>query len=133
MNEPLTEQTLLLYCMKHYDGGFLATTEDFNDDLNRIKYIKKLITRYRKTGHRDDLKERLILNHIIILSNVFGAIATARILFYHLRDHFDIIKPFLVLTGSLPERFVNVHAIGSNIDTDLLPMDNNVIEALRQI
>ena len=64
MNENLTEKNFLLYCASHYDNAKYASTEDFIEDLNRLKYIKKLITRYLEYG---ELKERLILNHIIVL------------------------------------------------------------------
>ena len=66
MNENLTEKNFLLFCASHYDNPQYYNTEDFMEDLNRIKYIKKLITRYVEKG---ELKERLILNHIIVLNN----------------------------------------------------------------
>jgi hypothetical protein len=74
----LTEKNLFVYAAKHYDNPGCCNTEEFLDDLRRIKYIKKLITRYIESG---DLKERLILNHIIILVNLFGPEVTCRILF----------------------------------------------------
>tara|TARA_R110000822_G_scaffold33780_7_gene96067 strand:- start:870 stop:1223 length:354 start_codon:yes stop_codon:yes gene_type:complete len=117
--------------MKHYDGGYLASLEDFYTDLNRVKYIKKLVTRYTEKGN---LKERLILNHIIVLNNMFGPVATARILYFRVRDDFHIIKPFLVLLNTLPQYY---RCIGNDleqiVDTDLISMDTNIIEALRQI
>ena len=130
MNEPLTEDTFLLYCMKHYDGGALATLEDFHDDLNRIKYIKKLVTRYQQNGL---LKDRLILNHIIVLNNMFSAEVTARMLYFKMKDDFSIIKPFLVTIGIMPERFINVGELNNNIDSDTIPLDWKVVEALRSI
>lgn len=130
MHEPITEDTYLLYCSKYYDGGFLATTDDLHNDLNRIKYIKKLITRYRKNG---DLRERLILNHIIVLNNMFGAQATARLLFFKLENDFEIIKPFLVLLSIMPDKFVNVGSIGRIVDSDMLAMDQKIVDALRKL
>ena len=131
MNEPLTDSTYELYCMKHYDGGYLASLEDFYTDLNRVKYIKKLVTRYTEKGN---LKERLILNHIIVLNNMFGPSATARILYFKVGDDFHIIKPFLVMLNTLPQYY---RCIGTDleqiVDTDLISMDTNIIEALRQI
>ena len=67
-NDKLTDHNFLLFCAQHYDNSRYISTEEFVEDLNRIKYIKKLITRYVENG---DLKERLILNHIIVLYNVF--------------------------------------------------------------
>ena len=129
MNQILNEETFLLYCMQNYDGGYLATTEDFHNDLNRIKYIKKLVTRYKQKG---GLKERLLLNHIIVLNNVFGADATARILYLKLHENFDIIKPFLVIIGIMPERFLNVGGVAV-LDTTMIPMDNTIVERLRAL
>ena len=130
MHEPLTKDTFLLYCSKNYDGRYCATMDDFNDDLSRIKYIKKLVTRYQTTG---ELKERLILNHIMVLNNVFGAKAAARIIFFKLEDQFPIIKPFLAQINILPKHFFNIGSEGSIIETDLIPMDENVIKALREM
>lgn len=129
MNDfPLTQETFLLYCSQHYDGGFVTGFEELKEDLNRIKYIKKLVTRYEQN---DDLKERLILNHIIVLNNVFGAHAASRILYFKLRDSFHVIKPFLVLINILPTHYYNIE--GKTINTDTIPMDRRVIEALRKI
>ena len=129
MIELLNGDNFLLYCMRNYDGGFLSTTEDFQDDLNRIQYIKKLVTRYQQNN---SLKERLILNHIIVLNNVFGAEPTARILYYKLRNDFDIIKPFLVTIGIMPELFINVGKT-EIINTDMIPMDNHIVDRLRAL
>ena len=69
MYEKLNASNFMLFCAKHYDNSKYASTEEFYEDLSRIKYIKKLITRYTQDN---DLKERLILNHIIILNNCLG-------------------------------------------------------------
>jgi hypothetical protein len=99
-----------------------------NEDLNRIKYIKKLITRYEQNN---DLKERLILNHIIVLNNVFGAHAASRILYYKLKDCFHVIKPFLALINILPDYYHDID--GEKIDTTDIPMDNHVVKILRNL
>lgn len=126
---PLTEGNFTLYCAKAYDGKFLCSTEEFDNDLKRIGYIRKLVTRYVQTG---DLKERLILNHITVLYNVFGARVTPRLLFFKLEDQFQYIKPFLILLNIMPEQLYN---IGDRkiINTDCIPMDQNIIAALRKI
>lgn len=129
MDEILTENNFILYCAKHYDGRHCSSTEDFYEDLKRIAYIKKLITRYTISG---DLKERLILNHIITLNNVFGPTVTCRILYFKLKDYMKYIKPFLILLNILPEKIYNIENI-NNINTDCIDMDQNIIEALRRI
>jgi len=125
----LTNKNYLLYCAKYYDNPNCTGMDEFYEDLKRIKYIKKLISRYVKTG---DLKERLILNHLIILNNVFGPEPLVRIIFLKMRSQLSYIKPFLVLLNILPDVVYNV---GSDkpIMTDSIVMDNNIIEVLRKI
>jgi len=129
MNDKLTEENFLLYCAQHYDNAKYTSTEDFMEDLNRIKYIKKLITRYIENN---DLKERLILNHIIILNNCFGPEALCKILYLKLKPQIKYIKPFLILINVLPDKIYNVGE-ESIIDTDTIPMDNKIIDKLRKV
>jgi len=128
--EPLNNENFLLYCARNYDARYGASTKEFYDDINRIKYIKKLITRYKTDN---DLKVRLILNHIIVLNNVFGPEVTTRILYFKLRDNFEIIKPFLVKIYILQQHIMSIDEEDHNIDTDLIAMDQFVVEALRKI
>ena len=129
MNEKLTDKNFLLYCASHYDNVKYASTEDFVEDLNRLKYIKKLITRYVEYG---ELKERLILNHIIVLNNCFGPEVLCRILYLKLRPQMKFIKPFLVLLNIMPERLYNIDD-EIIIDTDLIEMDQNIVAKLRKV
>ena len=125
----LNEDNFVLYCAKHYDNRHCSSTEEFYEDLKRIGYIKKLITRYVISG---DLKERLILNHIITLNNVFGPTVTCRILYFKLQEYMKYIKPFLVLLNILPETIQNIKKLNT-INTDCIDMDHGIIEALRKI
>lgn len=129
MSEKLNDKNFILYCASHYNNAAYASTEDFIEDLNRIKYIKKLVTRYTEYG---ELKERLILNHIIILNNCFGPESCSKILYFKLKDQMKYIKPFLILLQILPEKLYNV---GDEfvIDTDLIEMDMNIVEKLRKV
>jgi hypothetical protein len=129
MNEKLTDKNFLLFCAAHYDNSQYASTEDFIEDLNRIKYIKKLITRYVENN---DLKERLILNHIIILNNCFGPEVLSKILYLKLNEQMKYIKPFLVMINALPDKIFNVNE-ELVIDTDLIEMDEFIIAKLRKI
>jgi hypothetical protein len=129
MYEKLTNENYLLYCAQHYDGYKYASTEDFIEDLNRIKYIKKLITRYIESG---DLKERLILNHIIILNNCFGPEPLCKILYLKLKTQFKYLKPFLILLNIIQPKLYNVNN-ENVIDTDLIDMDTTIINKLRKI
>ena len=129
MHEKLTDKNFLLYCASHYDNVKYASTEDFVEDLNRLKYIKKLITRYVEYG---ELKERLILNHIIVLNNCFGPEVLCRILYLKLRPQMKFIKPFLVLLNIMPERLYNIND-ENIIDTNLIEMDQNIVAKLRKV
>jgi len=129
MYDKLTDDNFLIYAAKHYDNPQLNSTEEFLEDLKRIKYIKKLITRYVESG---ELKERLILNHVIILNNLFGSIHLSRILYLKLKSQFKYVKPFLILLNILPEKLYNIKN-ESIIDTDMIPMDERIIETLRVI
>ena len=126
--ERLTNKNFILYCASHYDS-YQYNDEEFLEDLNRLKYIRKLVTRYIDKG---ELKERLILNHIIILNNMFGPEALCKILFLKLRDQMYYIKPFLILLEILPDI---IHNIDNDeiIDTNLIPMCEEIIEKLRKV
>lgn len=128
-NENLTEDNFLIFCAKVYDNPQCHSTEEFIEDLKHIKYIKKLLTRYIEKG---DLKERLILNHIMILNNLFGARHLSRILYLKLKPQFHCVKPFLVLLGVMPDRIYNVNG-ELCVDCDSISMDDRIIKALRDI
>lgn len=129
MNEKLTDKNFLLYCASHYDNAKYASTEEFIEDINRLKYIKKLVTRYLEYG---ELKERLILNHIIVLNNCFGPEVLCKILYLKLKHQMKYIKPFLVLLEILPERIYNVDD-ETVIETDLIEMDHVIVDKLRKV
>jgi hypothetical protein len=125
----LTDKNFLIYCAKHYQISKYFTDEEFLEDLNRIKYIKKLITRYIEN---DDLKERLILNHIIILNNCFGPIVLNKILYLKLKPQFKYVKPFLLLLNILQEKIYMVNN-EKVIYTDEILLDPTIVEKLRKI
>lgn len=129
MDDRITKQNFLSYCEQHYDGRQCASIEEFLADVNRVRYIKKLITRYIQTG---ELCERLILNHVVILTNVFGAEPTCKILLLKLWDQRQHIKPFLVLLSVLPTRLYGVGP-HDEIETDLIDMNHEIVNALRKI
>jgi len=128
MFDNLTDDNFLIYAMKNYNSPNCIISE-FHDDLKRIKYIKRLIKRYKSTN---DLKERLILNHIIVLSNVFGAAATSRILFFKMDDtDYDVLKTFLLFLNLLPKVIRKIK--GNDINTNVILLDWNVVKILRTI
>ena len=96
----LTSENFLLFAIKHYENPQAVTKEDFEKDLNHFKYIKRLLKRYRNTG---ELKAHLLLNHFIILYNIFGEGTTA-MLFYKIEEEmWEIMKTFVVFLDKLPE------------------------------
>ena len=129
MYEKLNDSNFMLFCAKHYDNSKYVSTEEFYEDLSRIKYIKKLITRYTQDN---DLKERLILNHIIVLNNCFGPEALNKILYLKLKDQMKYVKPFLIMLNILPEKIHNVNN-EIVIDTNTIEMDQEIIKRLRKV
>ena len=96
----LGESTFLLYAAKHYDNPHCHDVSEFEEDLKRFQYLRKLFGRYKQFG---DLKERLILNHLIIIYNCFGTNATD-MLFMKLDEYHEYLKPFVEYLNFMPER-----------------------------
>ena len=110
--DELNESNYLLFAIKFYNNPQSVTRDDFETDLKRIRYIKRLLKRYRNTG---ELKTHLILNHLIILFNVFNE-AAVPLLFYNLeKELWPYIKSFLIFLNRIPE-FPKSEL--DNIDTD---------------
>lgn len=130
MIDKVDETNFLLYAAKHYDNPHCYDTIEFYEDLNRFKYIKRLLNKYQESG---DIKERLIINHLIVIYNVFGAVAGTRMLFLKLRDQLPLIKPFLVLMGTCPDTVEAIGLEGKDIVTSDIQMDPVIVEVLRKI
>ena len=116
----LTEKNLLFYAAKHYSNPKFSDIDDFHEDLKRFKYIKRLLNRYIES---DELSERLILNHLIVIFNMFGIEAALNILDLKLEDkHWPVVKPFLIFLNYI-----------KNDQYTGITMDPTVVEALRKI
>lgn len=127
---PLNESNFLLYAAANYTNT-VYDTEEFYDDLNRFKYLKRLFSRYQEKG---ELKERLILNHIITLYNVFNAEAVTRMLFYKTEErHYSVLKTLLLFLQYMPERVMSLEWEGNHIRNDMIPIDQNLALVLRKI
>lgn len=128
MFEDLNDDNFLIYAVKCYNSPHYIISE-FDSDIKRTKYLKRLFRRYKSTKV---LKERLILNHIILLNNVFGIEACARILFYKIDERdYDILKTFLAYLNILPDVIKGIN--GKNIYTPIIAMDPEVVKILRSI
>lgn len=122
----LTENNFLLIAAKYYDNPSCSTIEEFESDLKIFQYIKKLFKKYR---NGDDLNERLILNHIIVVFNLFGSIAP-HMLFMKLEKYHDCIKPFLVFLDRMPEEIKYNNKILNNSE---IRMDMTIVSSLRNL
>ena len=128
MFDELNEDNFMMYAAKCYTSPHCIMSE-FEGDIKRTKYLKRLFRRYKITK---SLKERLIINHIILLNNVFGPEATARILFYKTDERdYDILKTFLDYLDIMPDFVYGIN--GKTISSSDLPLDMNVAEILRNI
>jgi|TARA_B100001758_G_scaffold231917_1_gene228815 hypothetical protein len=96
----LNEDNFLLFAIKHYENPQAVTKEDFDRDLNHFKYIKRLLKRYKNSGQ---LKTHLLLNHFIILYNIFGEATTPMLFFKIEKELWSAMKSFIVFLGRFPE------------------------------
>jgi hypothetical protein len=122
----LEESTFLLYAAKYYDNPHCSDIAEFEEDLKRFQYLRKLFSRYKQTG---ELKERLILNHLIIVYNVFGLEATS-MLFMKLEDYHECLKPFIVYLNYMP---IYINYDSKQIYSETIASDQHVIEILKRI
>jgi hypothetical protein len=112
--------------MKHYDNPQCTDMVEFEEDLKRFQYLRKLFGRYR---HEDELKERLILNHLIVLYNVFGPNAT-NMLFMKLKEFHEYLKPFVVYLNYMPNVVVYEDI---QIAADSIVSDQKILDTLIRI
>lgn len=125
--DDLNEKNFLLYAMKEYDNPQCVQVEEFYDDLKKVKYIKRLFNQYLNEGV---LKERLLLNHIIVFYNVFPVRSATRILFLKIEEEFwPILKTFLVYLSYMPEIIDSIN--GRAIVSDEIQLDQGVVDRLR--
>ena len=118
--DELTSKNFKLFAAQHYNNPECTDVEECKQDLCRFKYLKRLLTRYEEHG---ELQERLILNHIIVLYNVFGIEACNKMIWFKIeKNHYQYIKPFLVYLHYLPED-EKVEVV----------MDPSIVEALRKL
>ena len=115
----LTEENFTLFAMKHYDNPHCRGVNEFNDDLKKFKYLKRLFRKYRAGG---GLKERLILNHIIVIYNLFGVDAATNMLFFKIdKKYWPQLKSFLMYLNVMPP------------DNLMVEVDEEVLQSLRRI
>jgi hypothetical protein len=127
--DDLNEGNFLMFSMKEYNNIQCIDIEEFYDDLKKIKYIKRLFNIYLNDGQ---LKERLILNHLIVFYNVFPIQAGTRILFYKIEEHFwPMLKTFLIFLDRMPDKIESIK--GKTILATDIKLDDGIVTRLRTI
>ena len=126
--ENLTEDNMMLYAAKAYDKPNCIMSE-FTEDMKRLNYLKRLFRRYRKHG---EMRERLIINHIVVLYNLFGPEVTTRLLFFSTnKEDYTILKTYLLFLNLMPERVRGIN--GKDILSSDIPVDMDIAEVLRNL
>jgi hypothetical protein len=125
----LNDGNFLIYAAKCYDRPHILQSE-FEDDLKRLKYVKRLLRKYKQT---DEFKERLVLNHVIILANVFGVEATTNMLFFKVdQEDYPLLKTILIYLNYMPVR-LNVTFDKYYVRQEEIPVDLKIANILRTI
>ena len=126
--ENLTEDNIMLYAAKAYDKPNCIMSE-FTEDMKKLNYLKRLFRRYRKHG---EMRERLILNHIVVLYNLFGAEVITRLLFFSMnKEDYTVLKTYLVFLNIMPDRVRGIN--GVDIISSDIPVDMNIATELRNL
>lgn len=128
MFDDLNDSNILLFASKCYDSPNCLDSE-FEEDYRRIRYIKRLLHRYRMHG---DMKERLILNHLIVVQNVFGISGSTRLLFFNIDPKdYGALKTFLIYTSAMPKVVKGIN--GKDIISSDIQLDLALVDLLRKI
>ena len=124
--DDLTNDNILIYAVKAYDKPNCIMSE-FKEDMKRFNYLKRLFKRYRKVG---ELREQLVLNHLVVIYNVFGPEVATRILFFKMaKDDFPALKTYLLFLSCMPERVKGIK--GHDIISSEIPVDMTIADVLR--
>jgi len=126
--DDLTNENFMMYAMKAYDRPNCILSE-FKDDLKRFNYLKRLFQRYRKY---DEMREQLVINHLVVLYNVFGPEVATRMLFFKMsKEDYSALKTYLIFLSIMPDRVKGIK--GHDIISSEIPVDQKVVDVLRNI
>jgi hypothetical protein len=124
--ENLTNDNIMIFAMKAYDKPNCIMSE-FKEDMKRFNYLKRLFKRYRKLN---ELREQLVLNHLVVLYNVFGPEVATRLLFFQMsKDDYSALKTYLLFLSCMPEKVKGIK--GHDIISSEIPVDMIIAEILR--
>jgi len=122
-NQKLNSKNFLDYALQNYENPDCRDIDEFSEDVSRIKYLKRLFSRYEQD---DDFKSRLIVNHLIVFNNVFGVLPSARILFHKIEEkYYSTLKTCLLFLDRLPPEI-------PELDLDQIPIDHKVLKKLKE-
>jgi hypothetical protein len=125
--DDLTTENIMMYAIKAYDKPNCIMSE-FKDDMKRFNYLKRLFRRYRKLN---ELREQLVLNHLVVLYNVFGPEVTSRMLFFKVsKEDFPILKTYLLFLSCMPDVVKGIK--GHDILSSEISIDTRIADVLRQ-
>ena len=128
MFEDLNNENFIIYAMKAYDRPNCLMSE-FKEDMKKFNYLKRLFHKYRKTG---ELKEQLVLNHLVVIYNVFGPEPATRMLFYRMaKEEYSVLKTYLIFLNSMPAVIKGIR--GQDIRSSDIEVDMVIAEELRKI
>lgn len=126
--DDLTSDNVLIYAVKAYDKPNMIMSE-FKEDMKRFNYLKRLFRRYRKVG---ELREQLVINHLIVLYNVFGPEVATRLLFYKMsKEDYSALKTYLLFLSCMPDVVKGIK--GHDIISSDIPVDMIIADSLRKI
>ena len=128
MYEDLTEENFMLFAAKYYENPHCTDLLEFHDDLKRIRYLKRLFKKFEQSG---ELKERLILNHLLVLYNVFDTRAMTRILVFKLSEQLKYLKPFLLFLNYWRDDLGMIK--GNKFVDSEVPLDATIVKMLREV
>jgi len=124
--DDLTNDNILIYAVKAYDKPNCIMSE-FKEDMKRFNYLKRLFKRYRKIG---ELREQLVLNHLVVICNVFGPEVATRILFFKMaKDDYSALKTYLLFLSCMPEKVRGIK--GQDLISSEIPVDMTIADILR--
>ena len=126
--DDLTNDNIMMYAVKAYDKPNCIMSE-FKEDMKRFNYLKRLFKRYRKLG---ELREQLVINHLVVLNNVFGPEVSTRLLFFKMsKDDYSALKTYLLFLSCMPDRVRGIK--GHDIISSEIPVDMIIADALRNL
>lgn len=127
MFDELNNDNIMMYAVKAYDKPNCIMSE-FKEDMKRFNYLKRLFKRYRKYN---ELREQLVLNHLVVIYNVFGPEVASRLLFFKMaKDDYSALKTYLLFLNIMPDRVKGIK--GHDIISSDIPIDYLIAEALRK-